>query len=152
MSTAERKEDGSHTTSSLLQRVQTLHVVGHCEQLLLVAICFNHKILWREWFAIGFSIAGPVIRRYPLTRDHLGGVGSAPLPPRFFLNNVRSDIDINAKLGVPFRTSIWRPCTKFWKIFVITFWILPILVTQCHAIFGRKSINVWKITENRFLK
>ena len=46
-----------------------------------------------------------------------GGVGSA----RFFVNNVRSDIGNDAKLGILFRTSIWRSCTKFWNFFMITF-------------------------------
>ena len=44
-----------------------------------------------------------------------GGVGSDP-PPRFFVNNFRFVTDIDAKLRIPFRTSILRMSWKFWTI------------------------------------
>ena len=40
---------------------------------------------------------------------------------------------------------------KFWKIFSKSFWIMPIKVTQCHAVLFRKLVNVGKITKNRDL-
>ena len=38
-----------------------------------------------------------------ITRDRLG---VDPPPPPFFLNNVRNVTDIDAKLGIPFHTSM----------------------------------------------
>lgn len=44
---------------------------------------------------------------YDLTRDRLGGGGQIrPHPLRFFLNKFCGVTDINAKLGIPCRTSI----------------------------------------------
>ena len=46
-----------------------------------------------------------------LTRDRLGG-GGIRTPTRFSLNNVRIVTDIDAKLGIPSRTSLLRRNTK----------------------------------------
>ena len=62
---------------------------------------------------------------WELTRDLLGG-GAYPPTPRFFLNNVHSVTDINAKLGIPFCISILRPHTKNWEIFLKIFLFMPI--------------------------
>ena len=44
--------------------------------------------------------------------------GSDPTPqPRFFVNKVCGVTGIDAKLGIPLRTSIWRLSAKFWKNF-----------------------------------
>ena len=59
--------------------------------------------------ATSVSAAGPVFVigrsrwNYPATA---WGGGSDPTPPRFFVNNVRSVTGIDAKLGIPLRTSI----------------------------------------------
>ena len=53
--------------------------------------------------------------------------------------------DIDAKLGIPFRTSILCCHATIWTIWTIlskTFWVILILVTQCHDIFGHRTINV----------
>ena len=40
-------------------------------------------------------------------------------PPRFFVNNLRFVANIDAKLGIPFCTSILRYDAKFWTILSI---------------------------------
>ena len=73
-------------------------------------------------------------------------------PPRFLVDNLRLVADIDAKLGIPFRTSILRYHAKFWTILPKTFWVIPIFVTQCHDTFGHRKINVQKISKNQGVK
>ena len=63
----------------------------------------------------------------------LNGKRINPRPPgerihhhRFFLNNVLRVTGIDAKLDILFRTSILRTLTKLCKLFLKTFWIIPI--------------------------
>ena len=84
--------------------------------------------------------------RRGLTRDRLGKGGGEvgsdrPLGFSWLTSSLTS---IDAKLGIPLFLSILRPYTKFWMNSSKTFWVISISVTRCHAIFGRKLINVWK--------
>ena len=99
-----------------------------------------------------FSAIRPAVRR-PFQENSWGGGAPTPLhwrgltfdrlggrirPPRFFLNNVRTVTAIDPKLGIPLCISILRTYTKLWKILWEICLIMPVEVTQCHAIFWSK--------------
>ena len=78
-----------------------------------------------------------------------GGGGGRTRPPRFFLNNFRCVTGIDAKLGIPFRTSILRPQTTVWKKSWKLFELCSFKWHSVVSFFGRKLINVWEIAKYR---
>ena len=89
----------------------------------------------------------PVIQLNP---PLAGGAYNAPLAN--LLNNVKTRAGFDAKLTVPYSASIWHPQTRFQRNPSRSFWENSVLVTSCHAIFGRKSANIQMLLECRLLK
>ena len=128
-------------------------------QVVQYAICISSEAAWgAKSFGAICASASPSC--HELSRVTAWGSRDTPPPgggpdpthPQFFVNNLHFVADIDAKLDIPFCTSILRILGNFWMILSKTFWVIPILVTQCHAIFGRRTIckcfkNRQKISE-----